>query len=183
MPVEDELPPKWAEACRRNGHANFAWAHNGRTRDGWVTLQEGGKLLTKWNQGAIQSWSTVPEDSDVLVLTFGSARHYCRFKDSEPAGFIVESRLMVRSGKDGYKPGQERSRGWFYNGERPRRASQGAEVATAAGSSAASQQRKRPAESSCGQPDFLDEPSFRHADLTWEAARAAFSGPSKRFVT
>lgn len=107
MPVWDLLPPKWAAICRAADSTTFFWAHDGVRRNGWVELQENGRLLSNWCEG---TWKLVPGKPDVVDMRFGAKSHHCYIKDR---GFYVEEKFMLRTGKESYKPNQPKSCGWI----------------------------------------------------------------------
>merc|ERR1712232_254921 len=98
---------KWAEKCRTAGTTSFIWAHNGTSKNGVVTLRENGILETPWQEG---SWKVVDGEEEIIDMTFGSCRHMCHFTTGGDGGFVVERRTMLRTGKDGYKPGMAKTR-------------------------------------------------------------------------
>lgn len=112
--VLDCLGPRWAAACRAVGSNCFDWAHDGKHKNGWVELCEGGQLVTKWCKG---SWRVPADDPDVVEMTFGSSRHLCRM--DECGCFVVEKKFLRRTGKDNMKPKQPRTRGWISKMARP----------------------------------------------------------------
>lgn len=152
MPPWDAMGPLWAEMCRAAGHANFAWAHNGSNKNGFVELCEGGRVETPWCEG---TWTQM-EDPDLLDISFGSSRHICRVKEG---GFEVEMKFLLRTGKPSYKPNQPHTVGWISTEKRaaPRR------------DPVAPRKRQAPSEKEERDiPDLPGAPTFSQRDIKFE---------------
>eukprot|EP00971_Amphidinium_carterae_P087850 1738315-Amphidinium_carterae.1 len=175
MPIEDELPEKWAALCRAHGHATFAWSHNGSVKNGEITLMEHGEMTTGWKDVPTGTWR-VTADTDVIEMSFGSSRHICRFK--EPNEFVVEDKFLLRrnTNQSSYKDGQPRSRGWILQknpGER-RRAPQAASVGQSV--------KRRPIVESTTLVEVNAVPSFKHEDLKFETFAKNWTGPLSKMM-
>jgi len=103
-----QLGPAWAAMCRAHASTTFLWAHNGKTKNGWVQLLPNGKLSTTWCLG---SWSVLANNTDVVDMSFGSSQHLCHLK--KDGSFVVEQKYGLRTGKDTYKPGAAKTCGFI----------------------------------------------------------------------
>mmetsp|Transcript_69694 Transcript_69694/g.192910 ORF Transcript_69694/g.192910 Transcript_69694/m.192910 type:complete len:166 (-) Transcript_69694:38-535(-) len=108
MQVLGHLPQKWADVCAGVDSATFAWSQDGsKARNGWVDLQEAGRLLTSWGEG---TWRVLSED--VLEMNFAAVRHVCAVCEG---GFVVEERHSLRTGRSLAR--SAKPRGWIAAGE------------------------------------------------------------------
>eukprot|EP00930_Biecheleria_cincta_P066695 TRINITY_DN5293_c0_g1_i1.p1 TRINITY_DN5293_c0_g1~~TRINITY_DN5293_c0_g1_i1.p1 ORF type:complete len:301 (-),score=74.13 TRINITY_DN5293_c0_g1_i1:267-1169(-) len=103
-----QLGPAWAAMCRANASTTFLWAHNGKTKNGWVQLLPNGKLSTTWCLG---TWAVLANNTDVVDMSFGSSQHLCHLK--KDGTFVVEQKYGLRTGKDSYKLGATKTCGFI----------------------------------------------------------------------
>lgn len=81
----DELGARWAV----HG-SEWAWAHDGTTQNGWVQLQKGGVLSSKWGRG---DWRLLDGlEAPLLLVTFKGVEHALRLTD---VGFDMVSRRRL----------------------------------------------------------------------------------------
>mmetsp|Transcript_40892 Transcript_40892/g.94975 ORF Transcript_40892/g.94975 Transcript_40892/m.94975 type:complete len:237 (-) Transcript_40892:113-823(-) len=160
------LGPRWQNMCRMNESTTFLWAHNGKSRTGWIQLLPHGKLSTTW---CIGQWEVLANNSDVVEMCFGSSRHLCHYKEG---GFMVEQKYNVRTGKDSYKPGMAKSEGFITrNDQRGHRGVPGERGFRALGQNAG----KRKQDLSDDEAAEARSTSFLQKDLSFEAFFGAWS--------
>eukprot|EP00927_Polykrikos_kofoidii_P057968 TRINITY_DN52223_c0_g1_i1.p1 TRINITY_DN52223_c0_g1~~TRINITY_DN52223_c0_g1_i1.p1 ORF type:complete len:224 (+),score=35.35 TRINITY_DN52223_c0_g1_i1:91-762(+) len=149
--VLEQLPPRWSEMCRAANTTQYCWAHDGVRKNGTVELKENGLLLTPWCEG---TWTVVDPEQEILEMTFGSSRHYCRPRDG---GFVVEEKYLTRSGKSNYKHDAPKTCGWLKTLQIPRRAGGGTR-----------QKRVATRKDEDGEEDVHHDPTFSSGDLKFE---------------